>query len=367
MTDIKKVAVLGAGHGGCAVTGDLTLRGYEVRLHGRSAERVAALRGGITVRGVREGVARPALVTTSLADAVAGADLVALIVPSVAHGGYATALAPLLPEGATVFLDPGHTGGALHFATAFARAGGRRVRLCETVTLTHICRMEGPATVAIYRITSNLRFAALPGRDAAGLAAELRPLFPDIVPVAHVLETGLMNLNAVIHPPGMLMNAGWIEFTRGDFLFYREAITPAVARMIEAVDAERLAVARALGVDVPAFIDYFCTAGLTTEEARASRSVYRAMQESGPNRTIKSPPSLDHRYVHEDVGYGLVPMAELGVLAGAPTAVIDAVIVLCSVAMERDYRREGLTLDGMGLAGLTREALLTKIREGGRQ
>jgi opine dehydrogenase len=364
MSAIKTVAVLGAGHGGCAVAGDLTLRGWEVRLHGRSAERVAALGAGITVRGVREGLARPALVTTDLAAAVSGADLVVLVVPSVAHGPYATALAPLLPAGATVFLDPGHTGGALHFAAAFARAGGRAVRLGETVTLTHICRMEGPATVAIYRITSNLRFAALPGRDTTALAADLEPLFPDIVPVGHVLETGLMNLNAVIHPPGMLMNAGWIEFTRGDFLFYREALTPSVARMIEGVDAERLAVARALGVDVPAFIDYFCAAGLTTEEARVSRSVYRAMQESGPNRTIKSPPSLDHRYVHEDVGYGLVPMAEFGVLAGVATPVIDAVIRLCSVAMERDYRREGLNLAGMGLAGLSREALMTRIREG---
>lgn len=364
MTDIKKVAVLGAGHGGCAVTGDLTLRGYEVRLHGRSSERVTALKHGITVRGVREGLARPALVTTNLPEVVRGADLVILIVPSVAHGAYATALAPLLIEGTTVFLDPGHTGGTLHFAAAFTRAGGPRVRLCETVTLTHICRMEGPATVAIYRETTNLRFAALPGRDSAELAERLRPLFPNIVPVANVLETGLMNLNAVIHPPGMLMNAGWIEFTRGDFLFYREAITPAVARMIEAVDEERLAVARALGVDIPAFIDYFCAAGLTTEEARASRSVYRAMQESHPNRTIKAPPSLDHRYVHEDVGYGLVPMAEFGVLAGVPTPVIDSVIALCSVVQGWDYRREGLNLAGMGIAGLSREALMTRVREG---
>ncbi len=74
------------------------------------------------------------------------------------------------------------------------------------------------------------------------------------------------------------------------------------------------------------FIDAFYEAGLTTKAARDSGDIARACRESAPNKTIKSPPSLDHRYVHEDVGYGLVPMAALGRLAGVPTPTIDALI-----------------------------------------
>ena len=33
---VRKIAVLGAGNGGCAAAADLTLRGYEVRLFSRS-------------------------------------------------------------------------------------------------------------------------------------------------------------------------------------------------------------------------------------------------------------------------------------------------------------------------------------------
>ena len=144
-----------------------------------------------------------------------------------------------------------------------------------------------------------------------------------------MLETALSNLNAVFHPQGMIMNAGWIQHTGGDFLFYREGFTDAVGRVTAAVDAERMAVAKALGVPARPFLEVFYEAGLTTKAARDSGDIARACRESEPNKTIKSPPSLDHRYVHEDVGYGLVPMAALGRLAGVATPTIDALDPAC--------------------------------------
>jgi opine dehydrogenase len=149
----------------------------------------------------------------------------------------------------------------------------------------------------------------------------------------------------------MIMNAGWIERSRGDFLFYREGITPAVGRVIAAVDAERIAVATALGVPAMPFIDLFFEAGLTTSAARDGRDISRACEESAPNRAIKAPPTLDHRYIHEDVGYGLVPIAELGRLAGVATPTIDALVELAGIAIGSDLRRCGLTLERLGLAG----------------
>jgi len=359
--EIRRVAVLGAGHGGCAAAAVLTLKGYEVRLHSRTEERLHPLRQGITVRHTHEGLATPSLLTTRLQDAVRGADLVMLVVPSVAHENYARALAPLLDPNQIVFLNPGHTGGGLHVAAALSKAGGPAVRLCETTTLTFICRMEGPATVGVYRETSNLRFAALPASGTPELLGRLRPLFPNLTAAANVLETGFMNINAVIHPPGVLMNAGWTEFTGGGFLFYKESITPSVARVIEAVDRERLAICSRFGLRAPAFVDYFAEAGLTTEEARRSRSVFRAMQESGPNKTIKAPASLDHRYIHEDVGYGLVPMTEFGKAAGIQSPVMESLITLASAAVDTDYRKGGLTLGKMGLSGMGVDRILSGI------
>lgn len=365
---IRTIAVLGAGHGGCAAAADLTARGFAVRLQARRAERLAAIRaqGGIRARGVHEGVFPVARLTTDAAEAVEGADLVMLVVPSVAHEAYARELAPLLRPGAPVFLNPGHTGGGLHFARELRRSGYRHeVATCETVTLTYIARLEAEATVGIYSYTRNLMFAAFPGRHAARLHALLAPVYPEIALASSVLETGLSNMNAVFHPPGMLMNAGWIEATGGNFLFYQEGITEAVGRVVAGIDAERLAVAKALGVPARPFLETFHAAGLTTREAMLSGSVSRACRESAPNATLKSPPSLDHRYVHEDVGYGLVPMTAFAQLGGVPTPVIDAHVALLSLAAGIDYAATGLTLEKLGLAGLAPADLGRFVKEGG--
>jgi opine dehydrogenase len=251
-----------------------------------------------------------------------------------------------------IFLNPGHTGGALHLLQELRRAGNRSaIKCCETVTLTYIARMAEPATVNIYSLTTRLRFAALPGRHADEMFALIAPLYPNIAKATSVLETALGNINAVFHPPGTIMNAGHIERSGGDFLFYREGITTAVGRVTAAIDAERLAIATALGVPATPFLDLFYEAGLTTRAARDSGSIARACEESAPNRTIKAPPSLDHRYIHEDVGYGLVPMAELGRLAGVATPTMDALIRLAGLALGIDYGRDGLTLERLGLAG----------------
>ena len=101
------------------------------------------------------------------------------------------------------------------------------------------------------------------------------------------------------------------------------------------------------------FLDLFHEAGLTTPAAREAGDIARACEESAPNRTIKAPAGLDHRYLHEDVGYGLVPMAELGRLAGVATPAMDALIHLAGLALGIDYARDGLTLRRLGLAGLS--------------
>ncbi len=364
---IRRIAVLGAGHGGCAAAADLTLRGFEVRLHARRAERIAAIEanGGITARGVQDGLAHIAHLTTDVAEAVDGAELIMLVVPSIAHQAYAEALTPLLDAETPIFLNPGHTGGGLHFAHALANAGFRGTpSLCETVTLTYISRLEGEATVGIYGYTKRLMFAALPARDTDTLHGLVQPLYPEIVAASSVLETGLSNMNAVFHPPGMLMNAGWIEHTEGGFLFYHEGITEAVGGVVSALDAERVAIANGLEVPTRSFLETFHAAGLTTDAALASGSVARACRESEPNKTLKSPPSLDHRYVHEDVGYGLVPMAAFARLAGIACPVIDAHIDLLSAAAGIDYRANGLTLEMMGLDGMSPDDVLDFVTEG---
>jgi len=356
---IKSVAVLGAGSGGCAIVAELHKRGIEVRLFSRSQHRLAPLRknGGLAYTGAcGEGFAPIHTITANIQEAVDGVDLIIISTPTNAHTWFAEALKPHFQDGQTVMLNPGHTGGGLAFIHALRAAGFNGVvDVCETITLTHGARMVAPATVRVFLVMENVMFAAFPGRHTDSLLPQVQELFPGLIRATNVLETALLNLNALEHPPGMLLNAGWVEFTGGNFCFYSEGITPAVGRLIQALDDERLAVVREFkrkaGIYLAemSFIEYFFQIGLTSEAARKSGDVYQALQDSEPNRLVRAPASLKHRYMDEDVGFGLVPMYYLGQLVGISMPVTYAVIKLSSLIRGVDYLNQGRSLSSMGL------------------
>jgi opine dehydrogenase len=337
-------------------------------LFNRSPERLAGIRerGGLEKLGAAgEGFVEVPVVTTDLSEAVAGADLIMLTVPISTHPFFAEGLATLLQPEHVLFLNPGHMGGGLFMAHELHRLTGRTdVRICETSTLTYGCRMRGPATVNIMARMTNLPFAAFPSRNQPELYELIAPLYPDIVQASNVLETGFLDINAVEHPPQIICNAGWLEHTKGDYLFYYEGTTPGVARVIEALDAERIAIAAAAGIPTRPFVEVFHAMGYTSAHAAEVGSAYVALQESEPNRWVKGPPMLDHRYINEDVGWGLVPWSEMGRSFNVPTPTMDALVVLGGVLNGRDYRAEGLTLERLGLGGVAREDLDAYLREG---
>jgi opine dehydrogenase len=365
---VRAIAVLGAGNGGCAAAADLGARGVEVRLYNRTRARLEPIieRGGIERHGATgDGFVELSLVTDDLSSAIDGAEVVMLAVPISALPVYAEQLGKALPPDAVVFLNPGHMGGGLFLAHEIHRLTGRAdVRTCEVSTLTYACRMDGSASVNIMQELRPLPFAAFPGTHQPELFELVREVYPGIREGRDVLETGFMDVNAVEHPPQIICNAGWLEHTKGDYLFYYEGTTPGVGRVIDALDEERRAVAAAVGVATRPFVEIFQEMGYTTEAAAAKGTAHAALQDSAPNRWIKGPPSLDHRYLHEDVGWGLVPWAELGRSAGVQTPLMDALITVGSVLTGRDYRSEGLTLERLGLAGKRLDGLSDYLREG---
>ena len=142
MSVSSPVAVIGAGNVGCALAADLRLRGVEVRLFNRSPGRLAAIRnaGGITVTGQIEGLAAPALLTGSLEEAVDGAGVVAVTVPTASLPAYAAALAQATADEQLIWLNPGHSGGALYLAAELTRAGRGERTICQLTTASHISR-----------------------------------------------------------------------------------------------------------------------------------------------------------------------------------------------------------------------------------
>ena len=366
--NVMKVAVLGAGNGGCAAAADLHRRGFTVGLYSRSRETLQPIlnAGGIKlVENDSEEFVSIATVSQNIEEVLLDAQIVLVTVPAVAHSYYIEMCAPHLRQGQIVVLNPGSTGGALHFLHGMRQLGAEYVPpICETNTLTYVCRLVGEATVRVTLHQKNLLFSTIPAIDTEKCADIFRIIYPAIQPVENVLVTSLSNFNAIMHPAGTIMNIGWVEFARGDFAYYYEGNTPAVCRIIEAVDRERINIFENIGYSTRSFLDFFYRAGLTTKKGYSSGSVYSAIQESEPNRFIRAPESLDHRYVHEDIGYGLLPMMEIAGLMNVKTPVMRALVTLASHAVGIDYMDEGLNIEKMGIAGFSKDRLLTYVREG---
>src|SRR5207237_750166 len=120
-----KVAMLGAGAGGAAAAAELVAAGHEVRLWARSSATLAAFveQGGVAYEGVLgEGLARPKLMTSELAQAVEAADVILVCLPAFAHDDASRALARVGTR-VPVVLNPGQTGGALEVRHGFHALG----------------------------------------------------------------------------------------------------------------------------------------------------------------------------------------------------------------------------------------------------
>jgi opine dehydrogenase len=363
------VAVLGAGNGGCTATADLTQRGFNVNLF-ESPEfeqniKPIIKRGGVQFAGaIGTGLVQPKKVTTNMREAIADVDLIMVVTPAFAHQNLARKVAPYL-RNQIVVVNPGHTGGAILFAKVLRENGfPGKIRVGETMVLTYICRLIEPGNVKVFHVMKNLLFAAFPSQYTDELYDKFRELYPSIVRGINVLETGLTNLAAVMHPPGMLLNTGWIEFTHGQFKFYFEGITPSVARVVQALDEERLRLMQSVNLKQVPAMQWYYRQGCTPIETNL---VYEAFQAGGPDQNLKAPDSLDHRYVVEEVNYGLVPMASIGRMLDVPTPNMDAIIRIASTASQRDFWAEGLTTEKLGIAGMSSQDLNRFLEDGKRE
>lgn len=360
MVTPRNVAVLGAGNGGLAAAADLALRGFDVTLVSRSAAALAPLlpSGAIQVEGLMGERVAHVLPTTDIAAAVDRADLVMLVVPATELASYGRLLAHVIKDDQPILLNPGGVGGSLHLAHEL-RLHGCTVepQLCEFATLSYTARKTRPDTVRITNRVPNLPFAALPGSEGPSLHALVTHLYPNAVLYDSVLDTAFAGSNVIAHPPQVLLNAARIEDTGGDFYFYSQGTTPAVGRLMDALDRERLAIAASLGIQALSYPQIVLRNGYTSREAAATGSAYECAQAGEASRFIKSPSTLDHRFLHEDIGFGLVPLTQWASLTGTLTPVMDSLVIVGGVVSGMRYVESGLTLPRMGLDGADADGL----------
>lgn len=353
-----KIAVIGAGNGGQTFAGYLSMVGYETSLYDIDVEKMDALKklGGIQMEGRIQGFGKIGCITTDIAEAVKGAEIIMVTTVANAHRAVATSIAPYLEDGQIIVLNPGRTCGALVFKQTLKNVGcNKRIYLGEAQTLVYACRVIENGHVNVIGVKDEVLLSGLPSADTDYILNKLNPIFPCLMKADNVLNTSLENIGAMFHPCVLLFNAATIE--RNDvFWFYRD-MTEQVAEFIEKFDAERLAVGKAYGIDLLSVREWIKFAYKDT----VGETLCERMRNNPAYHDIKSPSTIFTRQLTEDIPTGVLPIMELGKAAGVDTPLLQSMIHICEGLLNMDLHSNGRTLKNLGLEGKTKDGILNYI------
>jgi len=367
---VNRIAVLGAGNGGCTFSGHLALKGYEVALFEfpsfeKNIEEIKK-RGGVELTGAIEGFGQVSDITTDIEVALRGSSIVMVVVPAFAHRAAIETALPFIEDGQIWVFNPGNFGSLIFREILRKEKVNKKIKVADTASLMYATGKTGPTTVRVDAIKDVMPIAALPSRDIGLVFDVMKDVFEEFSPAANVLEIGFMNINMILHCAACILNLGRIEDTKGNFMFYWEGMTESVCKVMEKMDEERIKVGEALGLKLkPTLFSLrqFYPLERTGTDLHDWVTHSRAHGGQGPD----APNSAKHRYVSEDVPNGLVPVSLLGKLVGVTTTAIDSIISLSSLVNGIDYFNEGRSLEKMGLSGLTPQKIMSYLEKGSQK
>ncbi|KAL9095192.1 MAG: hypothetical protein Q9165_002448 [Trypethelium subeluteriae] len=348
---LHNVSLVGAGPAGFALAIDLQKRGISVLVyshpsHPRHANEVYD-KGHLRVRGKIEENAM-LQITSEMSDVVEFSNLIILTVPSTGQETVLKELKGFSLHRHTIVAIPGN----LFALIADVEVGC----ILETNLSPYSCRMDEERLLVLGK--KHLVFiAALQKNPDLGIYDTMERVFPSRLGwCSSVIEVCLLNVNGVFHPLMMLMNAGRIENTDGNFFLYRDGLTRSVANAMLAVDRVRIKVGEAFGLRMKSAIEVSneCYGHTFTD-------LVDLAQNSGPHNRLKAPSNLDNRNISEDVPDLLVSWHSLAEKLGIDASPIKAVVVFVEMATGVDYFKTGRDLHKLHLQNVSRTELIQRF------
>jgi len=229
-----------------------------------------------------------------------------------------------------------------------------------------------PGHVLIHIEAVTLPTGVFPAHRTDEAIARLQEVYSAIVPTANVLEAAINNPNPIVHPAATLLSATRIEYSEGEFYLYKEGMTPAVARVYEALERERINLLDRLGLKLYHFAGLEARGynlGETVEECH-NRILNTSMDATFGADSIKAgikmkgPASMYDRFVTEDVPYGLVFLSTLGRLLNIATPISDAIVNLSGAINCVDYWAQGRGVNELGLGEMNLEQIKIFLSRG---
>lgn len=349
-----KVAVLGAGNGGCAVACDMSLRGHEVTLiktsnamHNENFQYLIENDGAIELFENGEVKASKLSKVTTDVSQLSECEIVIVYVQTKFHESLVERMIPYLKPNQIVVFNPGY------LSTAYMLKHKVRddVIMVEAESSFIDCRIYEPGKIKVgFRNVRN-PLGIYPSSRKEEAIEKLECLGFPFTYLSSVVEAALHNPNLIVHTVGAVMSIPRIEKTKGEYCMYHEVFTPSVWRILEQLDSEKMDVLEQLGFERLPYVEA-CKFRNSLDDDRDAKEVffwYAAM----PTRA-KGPIVVDSRYISEDVPQGLVMLEALGKQMSIPTPITTSLIELASSALGRDLRAEGRSPEKLGQENIAR-------------
>lgn len=360
-----KIAMLGAGNAGCAVSADLTMHGHEVTLiktshamHDDNFKYLLENNGKMTLNEFGEiKTANIHKMSRDVAD-IKDAEVVIIYIQTNFHEQLIERIAPYLQDGQILLINPGY----LSTAYVLKHCPDKDIIIAEAESSFIDGRIMEPGLFRVgFRNVRN-PIGIYPSSRKEEAIAKLDQLGERFVYLDSVVEAALHNPNLVVHTVGSVMSIPRIEKSKGEFCMYHEAYTrdnPSTWRILEALDAEKMDVLEKLGFERLSYVEA-CKYRNSLDEKIDAKEVFLNYAEM--DTRAKGPTVVDSRYISEDVPQGLVMLEALGKALNVATPIASGLISIASAALGRDLRAEGRTPEGLGM-----ENIRTILRDCGKQ
>src|SRR5688572_3491984 len=347
-----RVAVLGTGGVGLAMAALLCHEGHEPVVWSPSGGGTRALAEGapLVASGAISGSFRPR-VAQACADAMDDAQCVVIAVPAYAHRAVMDAAAPHARSGQAFVVSSQYSLSAAYLKRLLDERDASLPVVAWGTTVV-MGRRTGAAHVAVLTVRASVDIATVPDDRASAGLETCRALFGDrFRPRANLLAIHLSNVNPQAHLANALCNLTRME--KGEAWDNYGGLTETVSRLVECLDAERLAIAKACGVEVRTMREHMSLSFDLPAMSLASAALEVVRRGGSPG-----PTSLDARWIREDLPFGIVPQLALAKVAGVDAALHAAGLTLFSALLGRDLATENDLLPRLPIAGSTPDRLV---------
>ena len=348
---------------------DLGLKGFKINLFDfpefdRNL-RIVEERGSIETIGEIKGSVEPDVITTDMAEAVEGADIIFLTIRAFGVEKFVGEAVKHIEPGQVILNSTSYMA-ALRTYQMFKETAPKDATLAEGAILPYFVKPVEPGVMNVYGVKAHLWAAAMPSQRTPMMMRLMKQCYPNCYAAENVLDTSFINPNLQVHVPPALLNTGLWEKTEGDLEFYGALMTPKVTKVMDAIDKERIAVGAALGLDLipkPEILKMeYGQYGVHGD------TMYEVYSTFASHRSWRPGLSLDDFAAKtafgEDVLYGFVPISTLGDQLGVPTPAMDTMVNLAQLVIGTDYWRKGVTAEKLGLKGMTAEQIQEYVTTG---